>query len=324
MPETEESIIEDTESATAEGSVTEAEASQVEPTRADISDGSVAEEEEPAAGPAAATVEPSLAERMQLAVAARIREDSEAGCLTGIAAIEELLAEEFPEDETAISFSDMREDAQFEDIQSVLSPDGSIYLYSSTYITAEEAAELAQPEDLKPLIAARVREDSKNLARLTAIDGLGAAGSVLDEERVQAALDEMEEDDAYRDITPIVASTGAVFLYSSRYIADNYAKILVRAEASDACATIAATVREDSEIYPRPTSIEFFKNPVFNIDAVALEAEVENTLNNPEYQDIKKIMASTGVLYLYSDKHLTEPHARALVEWEEVGRHENP
>ena len=317
MPETEESIIEDTESAAAEEDA-------IEPTRADISDGSVAEEEEPAAGSAAEAVELSLAERMQLAVAARIREDSEAGCLTGIAAIEELLAEGFPDDETAISFSDMREDAQFEDIQTVLSPDGSIYLYSSTYITAAEAAELAQPEDLKPLIAARVREDSKNLARLTAIDGLGAAGSVLDEERVQAALEEMEEDDAYRDITPIVASTGAVFLYSSRYIADNYAKILVRAEASDACATIAATVREDSEIYPRPTSIEFFKNPVFNIDAVALEAEVENTLNNPEYQDIKKIMASTGVLYLYSDKHLTEPHARALVEWEEVGRHENP
>ena len=73
MPETEESIIEDTESATAEGSVTEAEASQVEPTRADISDGSVAEAAESAAGPAAATVELSLAERMQLAVAARIR-----------------------------------------------------------------------------------------------------------------------------------------------------------------------------------------------------------------------------------------------------------
>ena len=306
MPETEESIIEDTESADGVS----------DPGAETAENANVSELEAP---------ELSVAEQMQLGVAEKIREDSrEAGCLTGTAAIEELLTEGFPDEESSVSFAEMRKDERFQDIQSVISPDGTVYLYSLTYITAAEAEELAQPEDLKPWIAEKVRQSSKTLAKLTAIDAMGAPGSVLDEDRVQAALDEMEEDDSYRDITPIVASTGAVFLYSNRYIADNYAKMLVRAEASDNCETIASTVREESETYPRPTSIEFFKSPVFNIDPAILEAEVERTLGQPEYQDIKKIIASTGVTYLYSDQYLTEPHARGLVEWEEVGRHDNP
>jgi hypothetical protein len=47
-------------------------------------------------------------------------------------------------------------------------------------------------------------------------------------------------------------------------------------------------------------------------------------LGRPEYKDIKKIVASTGDVYLYSDLYLDADQALALVEWNEVGQYKNP
>jgi D-alanine-D-alanine ligase-like ATP-grasp enzyme len=55
-----------------------------------------------------------------------------------------------------------------------------------------------------------------------------------------------------------------------------------------------------------------------------METVVENLLRQPEYQDIKKIVATTGAIYLYSDKYLDPGAAQWQVQWEEVERHNNP
>jgi hypothetical protein len=42
------------------------------------------------------------------------------------------------------------------------------------------------------------------------------------------------------------------------------------------------------------------------------------------YQDIKRVHASNGELYLYSDRTMTHPAAQGLCQWLEVGQYANP
>lgn len=179
-------------------------------------------------------------------------------------------------------------------------------------------------EEIQTGIAERVREDSQNLSKLTCVDSLCTPVSDLEPDRVQVILADMGKDDRYKDIKSLAASTGAVYLYSETYITKNYAEILARAEANDPCATIAATVRDESRIYPRPTNIELFKDRVFNIDPDEVETHITRTLEQQEFNDIKLILASTGASYLYSNLYMSEDYAKSLVEWEEVEQYDNP
>ena len=43
-----------------------------------------------------------------------------------------------------------------------------------------------------------------------------------------------------------------------------------------------------------------------------------------QYKDIKLIEASTGAIYLHSDRFLDPDWAQSLVEWEEVGKNASP
>ena len=201
---------------------------------------------------------------------------------------------------------------------------GTAYLYSETYITKNQAEILIQTEDIKTKIAEKVREDSKNLTKVTVVDSLGTLIPDLEPDKVEDNVAELLKDDRYHDIKSVVASTGTVYLCSERYITKNYADILVRAEVNDPCATIAATVRDEARIYPRATRIEFFENPIFNIDPDELETYIARTLERQEFQDIKLIHASTDARYLYSNLYIDEDYARSLVEWEEVEEEENP
>ena len=266
----------------------------------------------------------SITDEMQMLVAEKVREDSQKHTeLTSIGTVNELLSE-LDTDDLTVNFDDMQKEEKYHDIQSVVAIDGTIYLYSTEYITTDQADILAQPEDINPIIAERVRENSKNLALLTGIDSVFAAGSKFETDKIKVALTEMAEDDSYRDIKSVVTITGATYLYSDNYIANNYANILIRAKANDPCFTIASTVRDESRIYPRPTNVELFKEEVFNIDPVELETHVAHLMERQEFEDIKMVRASTGAPYLYSNLYLNEDHARALAEWTEVEQFENP
>jgi len=243
--------------------------------------------------------------------------------LTGIDIINALLSDLEP-DGAVVNLADMQRDSRYQDIKSVVASTGAVYLYSEKYINENQAEILARVEDVNTRVAEKVREDSRNLAKLTGVDSLGTLLPELEVDKIKANLKDMEKDDRYHDIKSVIASTGVVYLYSDLYITRNYADILVRAEANDPCATIAATVRDEARIYPRATKIEVFNNPVFNIDPDKLEGHLTITLERPEYNDIKRIYASTGALYLYSDLYINEDYARSLIEWDEVGQFENP
>ncbi len=115
--------------------------------------------------------------------------------------------------------------------------------------------------------------------------------------------------------------TGIIFPHLSE--AFNYDKIQALVEANDPVATIVETVREESRIYPRPTKVEVFKEPVFNINSGELWTYVEQIVEQEEFGDIQLIQASTGVHYLYSTQYLDADHAKSLIEWEEVERFRN-
>ena len=63
---------------------------------------------------------------------------------------------------------------------------------------------------------------------------------------------------------------------------------------------------------------------VFNIDPDKMASYVEALSAVDEYQDIVKLEASTGAIYLYSSQYLNGDLAKSLMEWEEVGQYENP
>ncbi len=264
-----------------------------------------------------------MAEEMQAKIAEQVRADSQSYArLTSLDTVNQLLSG-VAADEPAINLADMQADKRFQDIRSVVASSGAVYLYSETYIAKNLAETLVQTEDARAKIALKVREDSKNLAKVTGVDTLGSLFPDMAPDLIRERVAELLEDDRYRDITSTVASTGGVYLFSETYITRSYADILVRAEVNDPCATIAATVRDDARIYPRATRIEFFENPIFGIDPEELETHLASTLERPEFGDIKLIGASTGARYLYSDSYMDEGYARSLIEWEEVDQFEN-
>ncbi|MFC1871670.1 hypothetical protein ACFLYF_04645 [Chloroflexota bacterium] len=263
-------------------------------------------------------------EEITVVIATKIREQSEnLGKLTSVDSLGILLPELEP-DKIEVNLAEVIRDSRYPDIKSILTSTGAVYLYSETYITESQADILVRAEDNKVRITEKVREESKNLAKLTSVDSLVTLVSDLKPDEVEADFAELLKDSRYPDIRSILASTGAVYLYSETYITKSYADALVLAEANDPCATIAAMVRDEARIYPRATRIEFFKNPIFNINPDELEGHLVSTLECPEFKDIKLIDASTGARYLYSELYMDEDYARSLVEWEEVGQEENP
>ena len=142
--------------------------------------------------------------------------------------------------------------------------------------------------------------------------------------KVAVSLTEMEAAEEYQDITSIYDSEGELYLYSERHVTGRYARILLQVQTDDASTLIADTVREDSKIYPRPTAIELLTEPPYSIDSDEIEALVRRTIESEEFEDIKRIVASTGAAYLYSELHMSEAWARSLVETIEVDYDENP
>ncbi|MFC2016156.1 hypothetical protein ACFLUF_00390 [Chloroflexota bacterium] len=265
---------------------------------------------------------------MQIRIVEKVREDSQNLTKLTSADTVNLLLSDLEVDNVVVNLTDIQKDNRYHDIKSVVASTGTVYLYSETYITKDQAEILVQTEAIKTRIAEKVREDSKNLVKVTAIDSLGTPLTGLEadkvEDNVADNVAEVLKDDRYRDIKSVVASTGAVYLYSETYITKNYADILARAEANDPCATITGTVRDESKIYPRPTNIEYFNNPIFNINPEEFEEHLASTLERQEFKDIKLINASTGARYLYSNLYMDDDYARSLVEWKEVEEEENP
>lgn len=131
---------------------------------------------------------------------------------------------------------------------------------------------------------------------------------------------------AREDSTDIVVlpSGEAVFLYSERWMTAAYAALAARATSGDRLSLVAAAVREDSRIYPRPTPASVFSVPPFNLSPAELESIVNEMARDPAFADIGRVQASDGTVFLYSTGGMTAAYAESRAEWLAVGQYENP
>ena len=267
--------------------------------------------------------EPSLAE-VYASIAALVRENAEShGWLTDIASVEALIPPAAP-NASPLSLEEMVRDQQYSDIQPAFASNGEVYLFSTQSMTPAEATQRAEVEGLRASVAQRVRADSAQSAQLTPLRDLELPEPAGDGSAPGFDLAAMQADERYADIRSLTISTGAVYLFSEKYMAPGYATLLGRAAAKDPLATIAETVRDNARIYPRPTSLKTFEETLFDINPAELSALIERILASPDHTDIKKAVASNGAVYLYSTTYMAEGQAQYLAEWDAVGKDANP
>lgn len=170
-------------------------------------------------------------------------------------------------------------------------------------------------EQLAREVADRVAAASRQ-GRLLSLEALAAELGVSEAEATNLA--------AAASLALVGGTKGKTYLYDPRCMTARYAELLLRLEERDIPGLIAATVREESRIYPRPTLLGVFTEPPFGLAAEEVEQLVAEMSNREEYGDICLVRASTGTKYLFSSRYLDPDYAKSLVEWLEVGQYENP
>jgi len=229
---------------------------------------------------------------------------------------------------TAVSaiLPEMATEDRYRDIKTITTATRLVFVYSDTYIAADDAAAKSLVEEAKFILASAIRADSRDSVKLTPVGALYALAPDTDHLIIDTLLKGMQTEARFADIKTVTSSTGDVYFHSDKYLVGNYAVTLLMAMAGDHCATIAETVREESKIYPRTTNAAIFREQqVYGIPPNDLEAIIVDILRKPGYADIKRIVhPSTGAVHLYSNQYISEDHAWAMMDWEEVGRANNP
>jgi hypothetical protein len=171
---------------------------------------------------------------------------------------------------------------------------------------SSEAGQLmAEPEILR-----RVAEP--HLLALPGPDAAEEAGRIL-----RKGLDESE------DLHELIDQKGTRRYYSSRFMTEAYATILLRKQG-DPLRLIAETVREDSAAYPRPVPLDIFTQPPFAFFREEVLQYLERMGAEEEYRDIMATTTSASRIFLYSTIHLEADYASMLAEWIDVGQLDNP
>ena len=257
---------------------------------------------------------------IQTRIAEKVRSDSrERTWLTGTATIEAL----FTEDDPDVRFEEMMADPRFEDIKWVRSPSGQILFYSDQYLTPEQASEESAVESALVSVSEQVRADSQQVT----LTPMAAVITLIPEalsEHPDRIVERLAEVPQYQDIQKVIGPAGMEYLHSEEHISGSYARILARADADDPLATMAETIREESRVYPRVTSLATFTEEVFDIEPARLDDYVEQMLSSEEYADIQKVVMSNGAVYLFSDRHLDPRLAARQAEDAEFGDELNP
>jgi hypothetical protein len=279
---------------------------------------------ETAAAAGTNAVEPT-AEEIRARIAEKVREDGEAReAVTPFEVVLALVPASQQDRITAI-LEGMAADDEYADIKAVTTASGMVFFVSKTHIGTEDAFAKSRMEEVKFLLAEKVRADSRDDAKLTSAADLLSLVPEMERDGISAVLDALHTDGRYADIKAVTSPNGETYYHSDRHMSGYYAVVLGRVAAKDHCATIAAMVRDESRIYPRPTCIEFFTEPVFGIPPSELKSVFDAMLRNPEYGDIKLIVhPETGAVYAYSSKYLDGEGAFKMMHWEEVVKDANP
>lgn len=170
------------------------------------------------------------------------------------------------------------------------------------------------------ILAQSIREASK-LGKLISKYELEREPLKIKASKIGRVIEELKNSEKTKDIDIIRGKT-EVYFYSKDYISNTYRDVLFNLKEKNIQEVIIDLVRKESQLYPRPTSLEIFKLSPFNRDDI--EDLIDEIIKNKEYIDIKIVEASNGAKYLFSDTYMIFGHAKGLCEWVEVGQFENP
>ena len=168
-------------------------------------------------------------EELRADIAAKIREESQSlAQLTGLDTLNNLPSFQDVED-IELYLDEMARDGRYRDIQKIITSTGAVYLYSETFITKNYAAILARAaaDDPAATIAETVREESKIYPRPTHVDSFKGQVFNISSGELEAFISKSLKHDDFHDIKVLRASTGARYLYSSKYLSADYAMALV-------------------------------------------------------------------------------------------------
>ena len=155
---------------------------------------------------------------------------------------------------------------------------------------------------------------------------------VADQHRLPSpALDAVEEAgrilrkglDGSEDLHELIAQDGTRRYYSSHFMTEAYATILLRKQG-DPLRLIAKTVRENSAAYPHPVPMDIFTQPPFAFSRQEVLNYLERMAAEEEYRDIVPTTTSASRMFLYSTIYLEADYASMLAEWIDVGQLDNP
>lgn len=193
-------------------------------------------------------------------------------------------------------------------------PDSPMPTDNANGAEAENADTLAAEAEDKKLVALAeyVRLQTQG-EHLVARKELTAASAEITDEELAELVEKLRQDEAYTDIVSIPGKE-TVYFYSSQFMSDSFARIQSRLHDKDLFALIAGSVREECQVYPRPALKSQFLEEPFFLGGEELDQVTREIDKDPEYGDIKVCVTSKGIPYLYSDRYLTERHALAIVD----------
>jgi hypothetical protein len=267
-------------------------------------------------------------EEIKAALAHKVREDSREQ--SALSPEEDLIALDddlrYGRIDLSAALAEMALDERYQDIRTITTTTGLIFVYSADCIAADDAAAKSLVEEAKFMLAQTIRVNSYQHVKLTPVEDIHAMAPDTEPAIIDIILKGMAQEPRYADIKKVTSAAGDVYYHSEKYMVDSYAATLLLSMAGDHCYTLAEKVRDESRIYPRATKVDFFHNEqLFGIPRADLGAVVEETLAKPEYSDIKKVVhPTTGAVYLYSERYLEEQQAWAQMDWLEVGLANNP
>jgi hypothetical protein len=264
-------------------------------------------------------------EEIKAKIAEKIRADSEERAALTPSEVVFALVPGSQQDRITAILEEMAADDRYADIKAVTTASGMVFFLSKTHFDTEEAIAKSRIEEVKFLLAEKVRADSRDDVRLTSAADLLSLAPEMERDGIAAILEEMRTEDRYADIKPVTSPIGDVYYHSDRHMSGYYAVVLARVAAKDPVATVAAMVRDESRIYPRPTCIEFFMEPIFKIPPGDLKAVFDEMVKKPDYGDIKLMVhPETGGVYAYSSQYLSGDVAYQMMHWVEVVKPANP
>ncbi len=125
------------------------------------------------------------------------------------------------------------------------------------------------------------------------------------------------------DLHELAAQDDSRRYYSSNFMTEAYAMVLLQKQGNP-LRLIAETVRQNSELYPRPIPLDIFTQPPFDLTRQEVLDCLERMGTEEEYHDILQTQTSSSRVFLYSALHLEPEHAAMLAEWFDVGQLDNP